>query len=63
MMLEVLKIVVKAFGKFKPLMKEVFDGLTDEEYNRTAIKEVARVVVNIVTYTVTELFAVSDTKN
>ncbi len=63
MMMEILKIVVKAFGKFRPLMKEIFDGLTDEEYNRTAIKEVARVVVNVVTFTITELFAVSDEKN
>ncbi len=63
MMIEVLKIVVKAFGKFKPLMKEVFNGLTDDEYNRTAIKEVAGVVVKIVMFTITELFNVSNSKN
>lgn len=62
-MMEVLKIVIKAFDKFNPLMKEVFEGLTDEEYANTSIKEVAGVVINIIIYTLNELFSISNTKN
>ena len=62
--MEILKVVIKSFGKFKPMMKEIFDGLTDEEYSRTAIKDVAGVVVQIVMYTITELFSgITPSKN
>ncbi|MCQ2059796.1 MAG: hypothetical protein MJY71_08235 [Bacteroidaceae bacterium] len=62
--MEILKVVIKSFGKFKPMMKEIFDGLTDDEYSRTAIKEVAGVVVQIVMYTITELFSgITPSKN
>lgn len=63
MLLEVVKIVIKAFSKFKPLMQEIFDGLTDEEYENTSIKEVAQVVVQVITYTITELFTITNSKN
>lgn len=56
--IEVIKIVAKSFSKFKPLLQDVFEGLTDDEYRRTSIKEVANVVVQIVKYTVGELFNV-----
>lgn len=56
--IEVIKIVAKSFSKFKPFLQNVFEGLTDEEYRNTSIKEVAAVVVTIVQYTVGELFNV-----
>lgn len=55
-MMEILKIVIKAFQQFNPMMKQIFDGLTDDEYRRTDIKEVAVVVLNVVKYTLAELF-------
>ena len=61
--MEIIKIVIKAFGKFRPLMQEIFAGLSDEEYSRTSIKEVASVVIQVVTYTITELFNISTVKN
>lgn len=61
--MEIVKIVIKAFGKFRPLMQEIFTGLSDEEYSRTSIKEVASVVIQVVTYTITELFNISNVKN
>lgn len=54
--IEVIKLVAKSFSKFKPFLQNVFDGLTDEEYRNTSIKEVAGNVVKIVQYTVGELF-------
>lgn len=56
--IEVIKIVAKSFSKFKPFLQDVFEGLTDDEYRHTSIKEVANVVVTIVQYTVGELFNV-----
>lgn len=56
--IEVIKIVAKSFSKFKPFLQDVFEGLTDDEYRHTSIKEVAGVVVAIVQYTVGELFNV-----
>lgn len=61
--IEIFKIVIKAFKNLNPLMKEIFEGLTDDEYNRTAIKEVAFVVKNVVMFTVKELFNISNSKN
>lgn len=58
-MMEVLKIVMKAFNEFNPMMKQVFDGLTDEEYRRTRIVDVAKVVMDAVKYTFAELFNAS----
>lgn len=59
--IEVIKVVAKSFRKFKPLLQDVFDGLTDDEYAHTSIKEVAAVVIEIVKYTVSELFNVGGT--
>lgn len=61
--MEVVKIVAKSFKKFKPFMQDVFDGLTDEEYRHTSIKEVGRNVVQIVKYTIGELMNVGNEKN
>lgn len=63
--IEIVKVVAKSFNKFKPFLQEVFDGLTDEEYRHTSIREVARNVMAIVKYTVQELFSVGgdDSKN
>lgn len=56
--IEVVKVVAKSFSKFKPFLQDVFEGLTDDEYRHTSIKEVAGVVISIVQYTVGELFNV-----
>lgn len=56
--MEVIKVVAKSFSKFKPFLQDVFDGLTDDEYRNTSIKEVAAIVFAIVQYTISELFDV-----
>lgn len=56
--IEVIKIVAKSFSKFKPFLQDVFEGLTDDEFRNTSMKEVANIVVQIVQYTVSELFSV-----
>ena len=59
--IEIIKIVAKSFSKFKPFLQDVFDGLTDEEYRKTSIKEVANVIFTIVKYTINELYSVGNT--
>lgn len=56
--IEVIKLVAKSFSKFRPFLQDVFEGLTDEEYRNTSIKEVGQVIVQIVKYTVDELYNV-----
>lgn len=60
--IEIIKVVAKSFNKFQPFLQDVFEGLTEEEYRHTSIKEVAGAVVSIVKYTVGELFNI-DSKN
>lgn len=60
---ELLKVVVKGKNAFKDILKNVFDGLTDDECSRTDLKEFVRVVYNIITYTIGNLFSIADEKN
>lgn len=56
--IEIIKIVAKSFSKFRPFLQDVFSGLTDDEYRKTSIKEVANVIIKIVKYTISELYNV-----
>lgn len=56
---ELINLVTKALPKMmnviNPLLKDVFDGLTDEELKRVKVKEVAVVIIEIIKYTLTEI--------
>ncbi len=56
--MEIIKVLVKSFDKFRPFIEQIFVGMTDEEYRRTNIKEVGSVLFKIVTYTINELASV-----
>ena len=60
---EILKTVRNSFPAFKPFLQDIFDGLTEEELRKTSIKEVGQVVIQIVKFTVDELYSVGATKN
>lgn len=60
--IEMVKIVTKSFNKFRPFLQDVFEGLTDDEYRKTSIKEVAKVIIGIVKHTVNELYSVGGTQ-
>lgn len=60
--MEIIKIVTKSFSKFKPFIQDIFQGLTDDEYRQTAIKEVAGVIIIVVKHTVSELYSISGSK-
>lgn len=57
------KVVVKGFGQVKDLLKEVFVGLTDAELRKTRTSEVARLLVQIVKYSLTEIAGIGKGKN
>nr|DAP43735.1 MAG TPA: hypothetical protein [Caudoviricetes sp.] len=58
-----VKILAGAFHLFKPLLKEIFDGLTDEELRHTKMKDVANVLVAVVTFGLKQMDGLDDEKN
>ena len=48
-------LVLKSMGTVKALIKDIFDGITDEEIRNTTVPEIARCLVDIVTYTIGQL--------
>lgn len=54
---EVVKVVIKTLNNLKPFLKQIFDGLTDDEIKRTKVKELVPLFVDIVKYTMEELKA------
>lgn len=45
--IEVAKMVVKGYGQIKPLLKDVFPELTDEELKRIKVPELVQTIVQI----------------
>lgn len=39
-------MVLKGYGKIKPLIKDIFPGITDEELNRVKVTELVQVVID-----------------
>lgn len=60
--IETIKVVAKLSPKLKPIMKEVFVGVTDEELRQTDIKEYAGCLKDIILYVVNELFGINGKK-
>lgn len=59
----VVKLITGSKETVKDLLKDVFDGLTDEELRNTKVKEQAQVLVEIVNYTLGQLRKGTGTKN
>lgn len=55
--------VPKIFGMIKPLLKDVFPGLTDEEIKKVRFLEVAKVIVNIIKFTAAQVMEGATGKN
>ncbi len=63
MIVEFGRIIKGAFGIAKPLIKEIFDGITDDEIRRTIIKDIAKLFMSIATFGMAEMKGTSDEKN
>lgn len=57
------KMVIKNKNIVKELIKDIFDGITDEELRKTTVTEMARVIVDVVTYTIGQLNLGNNSKN
>ena len=53
--MELAKILMIAMKKLKPLLKDVFVGLTDEELKCTSIKELIPLFKNIIKFLIDEI--------
>ena len=49
------KLVMGSMDTVKDLLKDVFDGITDEELKHTKVKEIARVLIDVVRFTINQL--------
>lgn len=58
--LELAKVIVVSLKKIKPLLKEVFVGLTDEELKNTKVKELVPLFINIIKGMVDEFKGLGD---
>lgn len=52
---EVGKMVIKLLPQLKPLLKQIFSGLTDDEIRRTKVKELIPIFINAFKYSFTEI--------
>jgi hypothetical protein len=53
--MELAKILIISMKKLKPLLKEVFTGVTDEELKNTSIKELIPLFKDIISFMMSEL--------
>ena len=56
-------LVLTSMGTVKDLLKDIFDGITDEELRNVKVSEIVVVLIDVVKYTVTQLDKVNDGKN
>lgn len=48
-------LVVNSMDTVKDLLKDIFDGITEDELKKTKVSEIARVIIEVVQYTLKEL--------
>lgn len=44
---EIIKMVMKGYGQLKPLLKDIFEGLTDEDFRGIKITELVSVIIDL----------------
>ncbi len=59
----VAKVLSHSMDIVKPLLKDVFEGLTDEELRNTKISEIVDALSNIVTYSINQIMKGNGGKN
>ena len=58
-----LSMIKQCIGEVKPLLLDVFDGLTEEELRRTKTSELIGVVYSIAKYSFAEINGIGSGKN
>lgn len=57
------KLIFSSIETVKDLLKDVFEGITDEELKNTNVNEIAETLIDIVKFTVKQLKLGNDGKN
>ena len=57
------KLVLTSMDTIKDLLKDIFDGITDEEIRKAKTLEIAAVLLEVVKYTIKQLNIGADEKN
>lgn len=57
------KVVMGGMDIIKPLYKDIFDGLTDEELRHTHLSELAAVLISVIKFTITQISKGGNSKN
>lgn len=60
---KLIGVITGALGTLKPLLKDVFEGLTDDELRCTKVKEIVPIFVEIIKYSFSEIKGISEGKN
>ena len=50
-----LGFVTRSIGTVRDMMKDIFEGITDEELRHTRVSEMGAVIVEIIKYTISQL--------
>ena len=58
-----MNLVLKSTGTVRDLMKDIFEGITDEELRKTTVVELAQVLVDVVKYTFEQIGKTLPKKN
>jgi hypothetical protein len=56
-------LVLNSMDTVKNLLKDIFDGVTDEELKRTKVKEIASVLLEVVKFTIAQISLGNNGKN
>lgn len=57
------KVIINGMGIIKPLLKDIFEGLTDEELKKTRVSEISTVLVEIVKFSISQITKGTNGKN
>lgn len=60
---ELAKVIIKSMKKLKPILKQVFVGVTDEELRLTRTNELVPLFIQILKYMFTQVNSLGDGKN
>lgn len=53
----------RCINTVKPLLKDIFDGLTDEELKKTKMKEIVIVIIDVIKFAFDQMSIGFDSKN
>lgn len=43
---EIMRMIIEGYSKLKPLLKDIFPGISDDELDRTKVTDLVRVIVD-----------------